>query len=115
MRAKEKLLLLYWRCALATANLEQFAEKVGGETHTSNYAYDRDNRVTAIQYDGGAQKVSYAYDAIGRVSSRVAECGADAGKLTSSYEYVSYTHLDVYKRQNLHLPPQSPRRCCGNH
>ena len=32
--------------------------------------------------------MNYAYDAIGRVSSRVAECGADAGKLTSSYEYV---------------------------
>ena len=32
--------------------------------------------------------MSYTYDAIGRVSSRVAECGADAGKLTSSYSYV---------------------------
>ena len=44
--------------------------------------------MTEIQYDGGAQKVSYTYDAIGRVSSRVAECGADAGKLTSTYSYV---------------------------
>ena len=44
--------------------------------------------MTEIQYDGGAQKVSYIYDAIGRVSSRVAECGADAGKLTSTYSYV---------------------------
>ena len=70
------------------SNLEQFAEKAGGETHTSKYTYDRDNRVTEIQYDGGAQKVSYIYDAIGRVSSRVAECGADVGKLTSSYSYV---------------------------
>ncbi len=70
------------------SNLEQFAEKAGGETHTSKYTYDRDNRVTEIQYDGGAQKVSYAYDAIGRVSSRVAECGADVGKLTSTYSYV---------------------------
>ena len=70
------------------SNLEQFTEKVGGESHTTNYTYDRDNRVTAIQYDGGAQKVSYTYDAIGHVSSRVTECGAEAGKLTSNYEYV---------------------------
>ena len=69
------------------SNLEQFAEKVGGETHTSNYTYDRDNRVTAIQYDGSAQKVNYTYDELGRVATRVAECGADAGKLTSSYTY----------------------------
>ena len=70
------------------SNLEQFAEKVGGETHTSNYTYDRDNRVTGIQYDGGSQKVNYTYDDLGRVSSRTAECGNTAGKLTSSYTYV---------------------------
>ena len=70
------------------SNLEQFTEKVGGESHTTNYTYDRDNRVTAIQYDGGAQKVSYVYDALGRVTARTAECGTDASKLTSAYEYV---------------------------
>ena len=71
------------------SNLEQFTEKVGGESHTTNYTYDRDNRVTAIQYDGGAQKISYVYDALGRVTIRTAECGAEAGKLLiSNYEYV---------------------------
>ena len=69
------------------SNLEQFTEEVGGESHTTNYTYDRDNRVTVIQYDGGAQKVSYVYNVLGRVAARTAECGADAGKLTSSYEY----------------------------
>ena len=39
------------------SNLEQFTEKTGNEIHTSKYAYDRDNRVTEIQYDGAAQKV----------------------------------------------------------
>ena len=70
------------------SNLEQFAERAGGETHTSKYTYDRDNRVTEIQYDGAAQKVSYAYDDLGRVTTRTAECGTDASKLTSAYEYV---------------------------
>ena len=40
------------------------------------------------QYDGAAQKVSYAYDDLGRVTTRAAECGPDASKLTSVYEYV---------------------------
>ena len=70
------------------SNLEQFTEKTGDETHTSKYAYDRDNRVTEIQYDGAAQKVAYTYDDLGRVTTRTAECGSAAGKLTSTYTYV---------------------------
>ena len=69
-------------------NLHRFSEKVGEENHRSEYTYDRDNRITEVQYDGSAHKVGYTYDALGRVSSRVAECGADAGKLTSTYTYV---------------------------
>ena len=41
-------------------NLERFAENVGTETHETAYAYDRDNRVTALTYDGDAQKVLVA-------------------------------------------------------
>ena len=40
--------------------------------------YDRDNRLTELKYDDGTHKVSYTYDELGRVASRVA---------------VSYTHL----------------------
>ena len=69
-------------------NLERFAENVGTETHETAYAYDRDNRVTALTYDGDTQKVSYGYDELGRVTTRTAECGAAAGKLTSTYTYV---------------------------
>ena len=68
--------------------LEVFSEKAGSESHKSEYTYDRDNRVTEIVFDGGSQKVNYTYDELGRVATRVAECGADAGKLTSAYEYV---------------------------
>ena len=70
-------------------NLQQFSERVGATTHTSGYTYDRDNRVTQIAYDGTAHKVGYAYDALGRVATRTAESGVAAGKLTSSYSYVS--------------------------
>ena len=68
--------------------LEVFSEKAGSESHKSEYTYDRDNRVTEIVFDGGSQKVNYTYDELGRVATRLAECGADAGKLTSTYEYV---------------------------
>ncbi len=68
--------------------LEVFSEKAGSESHKSEYAYDRDNRVTGITYDGGSQTVNYAYDELGRVATRVVECGADDGKLTSTYSYV---------------------------
>src|SRR5699024_6514522 len=61
-------------------NLEHFSERVAGETHTTQFTYDRDNRETQIAYDGSTHKVSYTYDALGRIASRVAECGADAGK-----------------------------------
>ena len=57
-------------------------------THTTQFTYDSDNRENQIAYDGSTHKVSYTYDALGRIASRVAECGADAGKLTSAYEYV---------------------------
>ena len=50
------------------------------------FAYDRDNRVAGITYDGSSHKMNYIYDELGRVASRVAECGVDAGKLTSTYE-----------------------------
>ena len=45
-------------------------------------------RPDQLTYDGDTQKVSYGYDELGRVTTRTAECGAAAGKLTSSYTYV---------------------------
>ena len=45
-------------------------------------------RPDQLTYDGDTQKVSYGYDELGRVTTRTAECGAVAGKLTSTYTYV---------------------------
>ena len=70
------------------SNLEMLSEQVGSESHKTEYIYDRDNRLTELKYDDGTHKVSYTYDELGRVASRVAECGTDAGKLTSTYTYV---------------------------
>ena len=70
-------------------NLNQFAEDIQTEIYTTDYTYDRDNHVTEIAYDGSTHKVNYTYDELGRVATRVAECSADAGKLTSTYEYVN--------------------------
>ena len=64
-----------------------FGESVGSETHKTGYTYDNDDRVTEIRYDGDDQKVSYAYDSLGRIASKTSECGADAVRLTSTYEY----------------------------
>ncbi len=69
-------------------NLTTFSEQVDGEVHKTEYVYDRDNRITEISFDGGPHKVGYTYDELGRVSTRVAECGVTAGKVTSSYDYV---------------------------
>ena len=69
-------------------NLTTFSEQVDGEVHKTEYVYDRDNRITEISFDGGPHKVGYTYDELGRVATRVAECGVTAGKVTSSYNYV---------------------------
>ena len=44
-----------------------FSEQAGGDAHKTEYAYDRDNRVTELTYDGGPHKVNYTYDELGRV------------------------------------------------
>ena len=46
------------------------------------------SKVDKYVYDGAAQKVAYTYDGLGRVTTRTAECGNAAGKLTSTYAYV---------------------------
>ena len=70
-------------------NLQKFTERVGSsETHSTAYTYDRDNRVTQISYDGTTNKVGYAFDALGRMTSRTVEKGVTNAKLASAYSYV---------------------------
>ena len=65
-----------------------FSEQAGDETHKTEFAYDRDNRVTGSTYDGSSHKVNYTYDELGRVKIRTVECGEDTGKVTNIYTYV---------------------------
>ena len=48
-------------------NLERFVENVGTKTHETVYIYNRDNRVTALTYDGDVQKVSYTTGTLGQL------------------------------------------------
>ena len=47
------------------------------------------SKVDKYVYDGAAQKVAYTYDDLGRVTTRTAECGNTAGKLTSSHSLLA--------------------------
>ena len=68
--------------------LEMFSEQAGGDSHKTEFAHDRDNRVTELKYDGSSHRVNYTYDELGRVKIRTVECGEDAGKVTNIYTYV---------------------------
>ena len=68
--------------------LTAFGEALPSAVYLTSYAYDNDDRTTSISFDGDTHKITYTYDNLGRVSSRVALCGSDAGKVTSSYSYL---------------------------
>ena len=51
------------------------------------FSYDKDNRTTAIQYDGDSQKVEYVYDGLGRITSRKVTNGSSV--YNTQYEFVT--------------------------
>ena len=69
------------------SNLTGFDERVNGQAYTTIYAYDNDNRPTAIQYGADTRKVEYTYDELGRIASKTTR----NGNLTrgTSYSYVT--------------------------
>ena len=79
------------------SNLEQFTERTGNQTHTSTYTYDTDNRTTEIRYDytepegegteaAPCHKVTYAYDALGRIEKRIASVGDHSYETSYAFE-----------------------------
>ena len=72
------------------SNLEAFSETLPAEEHATGYAYDRDNRITKITYDGEANAVEYTYDALGRITGRAAKVGENS--YSTVYSYVSGGH-----------------------
>ena len=45
--------------------LEAFHERVGQEHHKTAFTYDKDSRVTQMDYDTDKGKVEYTYDSLG--------------------------------------------------
>ena len=62
----------------AQNRLETFRERVGEEHHKTAFTYDRDSRVTRMDYDTDKGKVEYAYDSLGRIASRKVTSGGNA-------------------------------------
>ena len=62
----------------AQNRLQAFHERTGDEYHKTAFTYDRDSRVTQMDYDTDRGKVEYTYDTLGRVSSRKVTGGETA-------------------------------------
>ena len=58
-------------------NVVKFSEKVNNtDTFETTYTYDTENKPLEIQYGSAARKLTYTYDAIGRITGREAEGSA---------------------------------------
>ena len=73
-------------------NLMEFKEKVGtGYTkYTTAFGYDEQNRPTTLTYGNDDNKLTQAYDSIGRVKTRTVTVGGRA--YSTSYAYVAGGH-----------------------
>ena len=65
-----------------------FTELVGEnkEKHSTAFTYDNENRVTDLTYDESTDKVSYLYDALGRITKKTVHLGTQ--DLETTYTYV---------------------------
>ena len=64
-----------------------FGETAGNTNYKTTYTYDNDNRITEMNF-GGANRVQYAYDTLGRIASRTVHGTNAAAQLTTAYSYV---------------------------
>lgn len=71
-------------------NLSLFRERVGTDIHQTTYAYDRDNRTTGIEYGASTRKVAYAYDGLGRITTKTVTNGSNAA--ASTYGFIAGGH-----------------------
>ena len=62
----------------AQNRLQTFHERTGDTYHKTAFTYDKDSRVTQMDYDTDKGKVEYTYDTLGRVSSRKVTNGENA-------------------------------------
>ena len=66
--------------------LKAFREETADGAHETTFSYDKDNRTTQIRYGSDGQKVEYAYDGLGRVTSRKVTNGTSAYETAYEYE-----------------------------
>lgn len=73
-------------------NLKTFKEKVGVNriAYQTDFTYDKENKPTLMTFGDANNKVAYAYDALGRMSTRTVTVGGVAS--ASTYSYVAGGH-----------------------
>ncbi|WP_143318591.1 DNRLRE domain-containing protein [Clostridium sp. HBUAS56017] len=68
-------------------NKNSLTEKVNGKSYVTNYAFDKDNRITAVNYSRDVANItSYIYDSFGRVTSKNFTMGTAKFNTTYNYE-----------------------------
>jgi len=73
-------------------NLSKLKEDVGSAEYETTFEYDSDNRTTAVKYGSDSLKVVYAYDELGRISSRKQYNGSSSTARNSAvYSYMAGT------------------------
>ena len=88
--------------------LEKAITGTDGQNVTLKMAYNAANQLTGMT--NGQSKLAYSYDKNGSLIQKTLT-SKTYGKLTDRYASVSYTHLDVYKRQvRRRLRCRTPRR-----
>ena len=85
-------------------NLERLKENIGGNIRNTYFAYDADNRVTAIRKNKA--RAAYTYDSYGRVSkvvtSQYNSSSSIATVLTETYEFQEgTTRVSKFKSQSV--------------
>jgi RHS repeat-associated protein len=68
--------------------LTRFLEQFGATAYDTKLTYDKDNRITAVDYGShaaGSENVRYVYDALDRLQTRTLETGATDYVLTYNY------------------------------
>lgn len=75
-------------------NVAMHKEKVGGSaSYETTFAYDVDNRPTALRFGADNRKITYAYDRVNRISTRTA---VGAANYATTYTYLRPEDQDAF-------------------
>ena len=69
-------------------NLVMFSEIANSEKYTTSFMYDRDNRILEVVYEQLGYKISYTYDALGRLTSECVKNENDIMLSNVTYNYM---------------------------